>query len=80
MMLFDVGSMDIDVEVLEKLFSAAKNEFKTLKFLYFHNWPCDYFWKGNSHRYRAPMPAFELLNKYGRQYRVIFVGDASMSS
>ena len=80
LMLFDVGgSMDIHVEALEKLFSAAKNEFKTLEFFYFHNCLYDYVWKGNNRRYSAPMPTFELLNKYGREYRVIFVGDASMS-
>ena len=80
LMLFDVGgSMDIHVEALEKLFSAAKNEFKTLEFFYFHNCLYDYVWKDNNRRHSAPMPTFELLNKYGREYRVIFVGDASMS-
>ena len=80
LMLFDVGgSMDIHVEALEKLFSAAKNEFKTLEFFYFHNCLYDYVWKDNNRRHSAPMPTFELLNKYSREYRVIFVGDASMS-
>ena len=80
LMLFDVGgSMDIHVEALEKLFSAAKNEFKTLDFFYFHNCLYDYVWKDNNRRHSAPMPTYELLNKYGREYRVIFVGDASMS-
>ncbi len=80
LMLFDVGgSMDIHVAALEKLFSAAKNEFKTLDFFYFHNCLYDYVWKDNNRRHSAPMPTYELLNKYGREYRVIFVGDASMS-
>ena len=80
LMLFDVGgSMDIHVEALEKLFSAAKNEFKTLDFFYFHNCLYDYVWQDNNRRHSAPMPTYELLNKYGREYRVIFVGDASMS-
>ena len=80
LMLFDVGgSMDIHVEALEKLFSAARNEFKTLEFFYFHNCLYDYVWKDNNRRHSAPMPTYELLNKYGREYRVIFVGDASMS-
>ncbi|WP_367103655.1 VWA domain-containing protein [uncultured Psychrobacter sp.] len=80
LMLFDVGgSMDVHVEALEKLFSAAKNEFKTLEFFYFHNCLYDYVWQDNNRRYSAPMPTFDLLNKYGREYRVIFVGDASMS-
>ncbi len=80
LMLFDVGgSMDVHVEALEKLFSAAKNEFKTLEFFYFHNCLYDYVWQDNNRRHSAPMPTFDLLNKYGREYRVIFVGDASMS-
>ena len=80
LMLFDVGgSMDVHVEALEKLFSAARNEFKTLEFFYFHNCLYDYVWKDNNRRHSAPMPTYELLNKYGREYRVIFVGDASMS-
>lgn len=80
LMLFDVGgSMDIHVEALEKLFSAAKNEFKTLEFFYFHNCLYDYVWQDNNRRHSAPVSTFDLLNKYGREYRVIFVGDASMS-
>jgi hypothetical protein len=80
LMLFDIGgSMDIHVEALEKLFSAAKNEFKTLDFFYFHNCLYDYVWKDNSRRHSDRTSTFDLLNKYGREYRVIFVGDASMS-
>ena len=80
LMLFDIGgSMDMHIESLEKLFSAAKNEFKTLDFFYFHNCLYDYVWQDNNRRHSERMPTFELLNKYGREYRVIFVGDASMS-
>lgn len=80
LMLFDVGgSMDVHVEALEKLFSAAKNEFKTLEFFYFHNCLYDYVWQDNNRRHSAPIRTFDLLNKYSREYRVIFVGDASMS-
>ena len=80
LMLFDVGgSMDIHIEALEKLFSAAKNEFKTLEFFYFHNCLYDYVWKNNQRRHAERTPTMELLQKYGREYRVIFVGDASMS-
>lgn len=79
-MLFDVGgSMDIHIEALEKLFSAAKNEFKTLEFYYFHNCLYDFVWKNNQRRHAERTPTMELLQKYGREYRVIFVGDASMS-
>ncbi|MDO5768670.1 MAG: hypothetical protein Q4P13_04130, partial [Psychrobacter sp.] len=55
------------------------NEFKTLDFFYFHNCLYDYVWKDNNRRHNERIPTFELLNKYGREYRVIFVGDASMS-
>ena len=80
LMLFDVGgSMDMHIEALEKLFSAAKNEFKTLEFYYFHNCLSDYVWKNNQRRHAERTPTMELLQKYGREYRVIFVGDASMS-
>lgn len=80
LMLFDVGgSMDMHIEALEKLFSAAKNEFKTLEFYYFHNCLYDYVWKNNQRRHAERTPTMELLQKYGREYRVIFIGDASMS-
>jgi len=80
LMLYDVGgSMDMHIEALEKLFSAAKNEFKTLEFYYFHNCLYDYVWKNNQRRHAERTPTMELLQKYGREYRVIFVGDASMS-
>lgn len=80
LMLFDIGgSMDIHVEALEKLFSACKNEFKTLEFYYFHNCLYEYVWKDNNRRHSEIMPTIDLLHKYGRDYRVIFVGDASMS-
>lgn len=80
LMLFDVGgSMDIHIEAVEKLFAAAKNEFKTLEFFYFHNCLYDYVWKDNNRRHSERFLTFDLLHTYGRDYRVIFVGDASMS-
>ncbi|WP_434353732.1 hypothetical protein VH441_01530 [Psychrobacter sp. HD31] len=80
LMLFDIGgSMDVHVEGLERLFTAAKNEFKTLEFYYFHNCLYDFVWKDNNRRHSERISTYELLNKYGREYRVIFVGDASMS-
>ncbi len=80
LMLFDVGgSMDEHIEALEKLFSAAKNEFKTLEFFYFHNCLYDFVWQNNQRRHSERTSTMELLQKYGRDYRVIFVGDASMS-
>ncbi|MEC7118861.1 MAG: VWA domain-containing protein [Pseudomonadota bacterium] len=80
LMLFDIGgSMDPYVEQCEKLFSAAKSEFKTLEFFYFHNCLYDYVWKDNLRKSSSRMNTWDLLHTYGRDYRVIFVGDASMA-
>lgn len=80
MMLFDVGgSMDAHIATCEKLFSAAKTEFKTLEYFYFHNCLYDYVWKDNLRRSSTRMNTWDLFNTYGRDYRVIVVGDASMA-
>ncbi|MEY2863835.1 MAG: hypothetical protein RLY58_1542 [Pseudomonadota bacterium] len=80
LMLFDIGgSMDSYIEQCEKLFSAAKSEFKTLEFFYFHNCLYDYVWKDNLRRSSSRMDTWDLLHTYGKDYRVIFVGDASMA-
>ena len=80
LMLFDIGgSMDSYIQQCEKLFSAAKSEFKTLEYFYFHNCLYDYVWKDNSRRSSSRMTTWDLMNTYGRDYRVIFVGDASMA-
>lgn len=80
LMLFDIGgSMDMHIEQCEKLFSAAKNEFKTLEFFYFHNCLYDYVWTDNHRRSTSRITTWDLLHTYGKDYRVIFVGDASMA-
>ena len=80
LMLFDVGgSMDSHIAQCEKLFSAAKTEFKTLEFFYFHNCLYDYMWKDNIRRSNTRMNTWDLFNTYGQDYRVIVVGDASMA-
>lgn len=80
LMLFDIGgSMDSYITECERLFSACKNEFKTLEFFYFHNCVYEYVWKDNDRRVASAMPTFDLLHTYAQDYRVIFVGDASMS-
>ena len=80
LMLFDIGgSMDSYIEACERLFAAAKNEFKTLEFFYFHNCVYDYVWTENARRNASAVPTLEVLHKYGSDYRVIFVGDAAMS-
>lgn len=80
LILFDVGgSMDSYIAQCEKLFSAAKNEFKTLEYFYFHNCLYDYVWKDNHRRQTSRLNTWDLFHKYGRDYRVIIVGDASMA-
>lgn len=79
LMLMDVGgSMDDHIELCNQLFSAARYQFKHLEFLYFHNCVYETLWKDN-HRRKDRMPTWEVLHKYNKEYKVIFVGDASMS-
>ena len=80
LMLFDIGgSMDSYIEACERLFAAAKNEFKTLEFFYFHNCVYEYVWTDNARRNASAIPTLDVLHKYASDYRVIFVGDAAMS-
>ena len=80
LMLFDIGgSMDSYIEACERLFAAAKHEFKTLEFFYFHNCVYEYVWTENARRNASAVPTLDVLHKYGSDYRVIFVGDAAMS-
>lgn len=79
LMFFDVGgSMDPYIEQVEQLFSAAKTEFKHLEYFYFHNCVYESVWQDNSRRYTDKKEVWELIRTYGRDYKVIFVGDASM--
>lgn len=73
------GSMDPHVRVCEELFSAARGEFKHLEYFYFHNFIYEAVWKSNIRRMSETTPTFDILHKYGNDYRVIFVGDASMA-
>jgi uncharacterized protein len=80
MLFLDVGgSMDPHVQVCEELFSAAKSEFRHLEHFYFHNCVYDYVWRDNRRRRNERIPTFDILHKYGPDWRVIFVGDAAMS-
>jgi hypothetical protein len=80
LLLMDVGgSMDEHIERVEELFSAAKTEFKHLEFFYFHNCVYDFVWKNNRRRHLEKFPTFDILRKYNRDYKLIFVGDATMS-
>ena len=80
LLLMDVGgTMDEHIARVEELFSAAKSEFKHLEFYYFHNCVYDYVWKNNRRRYAEKFPTWDILHKYNRDYKLIFVGDATMS-
>lgn len=80
LMFFDIGgSMDGHVELCEQLFSAAKWEFKQLEFYYFHNCLYESVWEDNRRRFNNRIPTLELIQKYNSDYKVIFVGDATMS-
>ncbi len=73
------GSMDAHVKVCEELFSATRTEFKHLEFFYFHNFIYESVWKDNRRRMAERVPTFEVLNKYAHDYKVVFVGDATMA-
>ncbi len=73
------GSMDDHVRLCEELFSAARSEFKHLEYFYFHNCVYESVWRDNRRRHAARTPTMEVLRTYGRDYKLIFVGDATMS-
>ena len=73
------GSMDAHVKLVEELFSAAKSEFKHLEHWYFHNCLYEGVWKSNQRRWNEATPTWDVLHRYGPDYKCIFVGDASMS-
>ena len=80
LLFLDVGgSMDPHIKLCEELFSAATAEFKNLEFFYFHNCLYEGVWKDNRRRFAERTPTWDVLHKYGHDYKVIFVGDASMS-
>ncbi|TKD23070.1 VWA domain-containing protein [Rhodobacter capsulatus] len=73
------GSMDAHVQLVEELFSAARSEFKHLEHYYFHNCLYEGVWRDNRRRWDEVTPTWEVLHRYGPDYKCIFVGDASMS-
>ncbi|MDP5209224.1 VWA domain-containing protein [Microbulbifer sp. 2205BS26-8] len=80
LLFFDVGgSMDPYVRVCEALFSACRSEFKHLEYFYFHNFVYEHVWRNNQRRFRENTSLLEILRTYGKDYKVIFVGDASMA-
>ena len=80
LLFLDVGgSMDPHIKVCEELFSAATGEFKNLEFFYFHNCLYEGVWKDNRRRFQERTPTWDILHKYGHDWKIVFVGDASMS-
>jgi uncharacterized protein len=80
LLFLDVGgSMDDHVKATEELFSAATSEFKNMEFFYFHNCLYESVWKDNARRWSERIPTWDILHKYGHDYKIVFVGDAAMS-
>jgi uncharacterized protein with von Willebrand factor type A (vWA) domain len=80
LIFFDVGgSMDPYVRVCEELFSAARSEFKHLEYFYFHNFLYESVWKKSHRRAAETTSIYDILHRYGKDYKVIFVGDATMA-
>ena len=80
LILFDVGgSMDDHVKICEELFSAVRAEFRHLEYYYFHNCLYEGVWKDNARRRNEQIPTWEVINTYGNDYKLIIVGDATMS-
>jgi uncharacterized protein with von Willebrand factor type A (vWA) domain len=80
LVFFDIGgSMDGHIRLCEELFSAARTEFKNMEYFYFHNCLYEGLWKDNSRRHTEKMPTWDVLHTFPSDYKVVFVGDASMS-
>lgn len=80
LIFFDIGgSMDAHIKTCEELFSAARTEFKHMEYYYFHNCMYEHVWKDNRRRHAEKIPTWDILNKFGSDYKVIFIGDATMS-
>ena len=80
LLLLDIGgSMDGHIKVAEELFSAARSEFKHLEHFYFHNCLYEGVWKDNRRRHTEKTSTWDLIHRFPRDWRVVFVGDATMS-
>ncbi len=80
LLFFDIGgSMDAHIRTCEELFSAARTEFKHMEYFYFHNCLYEDVWKDNRRRHTEKMPTWDVLHKFPHDYKVVFVGDATMS-
>ncbi len=80
LMFFDVGgSMDMHIAQVEELFSARAAEFKHMEYFYFHNCLYESVWTDKRRRATERTPTWDILHKYPHDYKIVFVGDASMS-
>ncbi len=80
LLFFDIGgSMDAHVKICQELFSATHTEFKHMENYYFHNFIYESVWKDNRRRMNERIPTWRILNKYARDYKVVFVGDATVA-
>ena len=80
LLLMDVGgTMDEHINRVEELFSAVKGEFKHLEFFYFHNCVYDFLWKNNRRRFAEKFDTWDVIRKYNKDHKLVFVGDATMS-
>jgi uncharacterized protein with von Willebrand factor type A (vWA) domain len=79
-LFFDIGgSMDWHIGLVEELFSAARSEFKHMEHFYFHNCLYEHVWKNNARRFQERTPTLDVLHTFPKDYKIVFVGDASMS-
>jgi uncharacterized protein with von Willebrand factor type A (vWA) domain len=79
LMFFDVGgSMDAHIKECEELFSAVHTEFKHLEYFYFHNCVYEGVWRDNARRHKEAISVWDVIHKYGSDYKLIFVGDATL--
>ncbi len=80
LLLMDVGgTMDEHISRVEEMFSATKTEFKHLEFYYFHNCVYDFMWKNNRRRFSEKFATWDIIRKYNKDYKLVFIGDATMS-
>ncbi|MFL2802377.1 MAG: vWA domain-containing protein [Paracoccaceae bacterium] len=80
LIFFDIGgSMDMYVAKIQELFSAARSTFKHVEYYYFHNCLYEGVWRNNNRRWEEQICTYDLLHKYNKDYKCIFVGDAAMS-
>ncbi len=80
LLFFDVGgSMDPHIKVCEEMFSAARSEFKHMEYFYFHNFIYESVWANNIRRHNERLNVLDIMHKYSSDYKVVFIGDASMS-